>query len=137
MQGRMKIIHLKRISYTILGTFGVLLEGKIPFCLTLERLWLNNRKNESCIPVGNYWCRRTQSPKFGNTFKVVNVKNRFHILFHKGNLVEDTHGCIILGEEFGAIQGRAALLSSGRAFQEFMNRMKGLNKFYLQIEDMP
>lgn len=113
---------LIRVSYTKYGTFGVLLEEDIPFAVTLERPWEDNRRNVSCIPLGVYTCKRIISPKFGDTFEVLNVPGRSHILFHKGNLNEDTHGCILVGEYFDPLYGKPAILASGKAFWEFMER---------------
>jgi len=124
--------YLIRVSYSKQGTFGVLLDEDIPFCVTLERPWLNNKRNISCIPSGSYLCKRITSSKFGETFKISDVPGRSHILFHKGNISEDTHGCIILGEEFGFLKNEVAVLSSGRAFQEFMGRAK--SDFQLEIK---
>ena len=129
-------MKLIRVSYTQRGTFGVMLdEDNFPFCLTIERPWKDNKRNVSCIPKGNYECERVYSPTFGVTFKITKVKGRSHILFHKGNLMEDSHGCIILGEEFGFLDGEIAVLSSGRAFGEFKDRLKFIEKFSLEIKD--
>jgi len=130
--GNMKITIIRTPSIED-GTFGMMLDGEVPFCLTLERRWVDNKKGESCIPDGIYLCNRVQSPKFGNTFEICNVRNRSEILFHKGNLIDDSHGCIILGEQFEPIEGRNAVLSSGKAFNEFMQRTKGINEFNLYI----
>jgi len=132
----MRRFSLFRIAQIISdGTFGVLRDEGIPFCLTLERLWLNNRKSESCIPEGLYICKRLQSPKFGNTFEVTQVPDRTAILIHKGNIIEDSHGCIILGEQFEPLNGHNAVLSSGKAFDEFLQRTRDLNEFELIIQN--
>lgn len=131
----MKNFNLLRISYIDDGTFGVLLDEKMPFCLTLERIWANNEKGESCIPVGTYACERRLSPKFGNTFEVCEVPNRSEILFHKGNLMDDSHGCILLGEQFEPLNGKTAILASGKAMQEFLERTSGTDEFILTISD--
>jgi len=79
-------ISIKRNYTGKLGTFGTIQEeNQPPFALTLEREWHLNERNISCIPAGNYQCKRVQSPKFGNTFEVKDVPHRSHILFHKGN----------------------------------------------------
>lgn len=127
-------LRLIRISYLNLLTYGVLLDGKIPFCLTLERPWLENKRSISCIPEGHYLCKRTNSPKFSDTFEVTNVPERSHILFHKGNLADDTHGCILLGEQYELLSGEMAILASGRAFIEFHNRLHNIDQFILFIE---
>jgi len=126
-------MKLIRIADTAWGTFGVLISDGLPFCLTLERPWLDNIKNTSCIPPGRYVCKRVMSPKFGETFEVCDVPGRSHILFHKGNLMDDSHGCIILGERFDPLDGKPAVLSSGDAFKEFMQRTRGFDKFPLEI----
>lgn len=115
------------------GTFGMMLDGVTSFCLTLEREWLDNKIGESCIPDKEYICRRVNSPKFGNTFEVCGVLNRTAILFHKGNLMDDSHGCIILGEQFEPFNSRNAVLSSGKAFSEFIERTNGIDEFKLSI----
>jgi hypothetical protein len=115
------------------GTFGVLLEENIPFALTVERPWLSNQKGISCIPGGSYSCRRVDSPKFGNTFEVVGVSDRSEILFHKGNVDEDSHGCIIIGEQFESLNGKIAVLASAKGFSEFLDRLKDRVFFTLEI----
>lgn len=132
----MKYFTLIRVAYTPDGTYGVLLDEGQPFCLTIEREWLNNVSNISCIPVGKYICLRKKSPKFGETFEVLDVKGRTHILFHKGNLMDDSHGCIVVGEQYGHITlGEDALSSSGVAFKELMERLHGQRRFILEIRD--
>lgn len=132
-------IELKRISYHNEGTFGVLIDDEgVPFALTVERQWLNNRPSVgsvpgSCIPNGTYTCKRVQSPRFGNTFEVRNVPNRTHILFHKGNLMENSRGCIIVGEQFESLKGKPAVLSSAKGYGEFMARLRGVDEFVLVI----
>ena len=130
----MKAFKLIRVAYIEDGTFGVLFDEETPFCLTLEREWKDNRKGESCIPVGTYSCKRVISPKFGNTFEVCNVPGRSHILFHKGNLEDDSHGCILTGEEYGKYKNKIAIFSSGKAFSEFWERLKGLMNFELEVK---
>jgi len=129
----MKQLQLIRLPQHPDGTFGVLLDEGTPFCLTLERRWLENKVGESCIPLGRYTCRRVDSPKFGDTFEVTHVPGRTAILIHKGNLMEDTHGCIILGEQYEPLGDETAVLSSGKAFSEFLARMAGENEFELRI----
>lgn len=130
-----KTYTLKRIASIPDGTFGVLLNGNdIPFTLTLERAWQDNKKGISCIPPGEYICSRVASPKFGNTFEVKDVPNRSEILFHKGNLFDDTHGCILVGEQFESLNGKSAILASAKGFDEFLNKLKDDNHFKLVIK---
>ena len=48
----MKTLTIKRIAEIEDGTFGVILDGDTPFAVTLERNWLDNQANVSCIPAG-------------------------------------------------------------------------------------
>ena len=126
------ILDLIRVGSSGLGTFGVLRIGQVPFALTLERPWRDNEPNVSCIPPTEYLCRRVHSPKFGETFEVQGVERRSHILFHKGNTIEDTHGCILVGEQFDG----TTLAYSGAGYGEFMAKMAGLDEFILRVMEI-
>jgi len=123
------------------GTFGILsqfIDEKIPFAVTLEKPWKNNEKNNSCIPPGIYYCSRFPSSKFGDTFEVINVYNRDAILFHWGNLSDDTEGCILVAEKYGMLHGRVAVLESNKpseGFNEFMAKAGVTDRFKLIIND--
>jgi hypothetical protein len=131
----MKTIIIRRVKTSVHGTAGVMIfEGEC-FALTMEREWLDNQTGISCIPADTYTCKRADSPRFGNTFEVMDVPNRTHILFHKGNVDDDSHGCIIVGEEFGKLRGAPAVLSSKRGYNEFMNIMKDDDGFRLIVVD--
>lgn len=132
---------LTRVAYTAQGTFGVLnVLAEPPFAVTLERRWLNNRASTSdvpgsCIPTGGYICGRVQSPRFGDTFEVKHVKGRSHILFHKGNLEDDSRGCILVGERFDPLNGKAGVLASADGFAEFRRITSGVDSFTFTIQD--
>jgi len=126
---------IKRIAENQYGTFGVLLDGDLPFALTLERRWLGNTQGCSCIPTGTYVCRRVDSPKFGDTFEITGVQDRSHILFHKGNLDDDSHGCVLVGEEYDPVLGSYGIKASRDGFNEFMQRLRGMETFHLKIVD--
>ena len=138
----MSKLTLKRIAMTSEGTFGVLISD-VPFALTLERKWLNNQRSVSCIPSGEYKCLRCSnspdydfknSPRFGNTFQIMDVPDRSHILFHKGNLDDDSHGCVLIGEQFGQLGSHSGILSSKQGFNEFMDLLEHQDEFDLTIE---
>lgn len=139
------IMRIKRVASTKHGTFGVIIWKDAPFALTLERPWANNQKGKSCIPAGEYAVLRCKaspdygfknSSKFGDTFQVMNVPGgRSYILFHKGNLDDDTRGCILLGEQYGFLRGQPAILASGPGFKEFLGIMATKNGFDLVITE--
>jgi hypothetical protein len=132
-----ELLELVRLGSSGRGTFGALRHGLVPFVLTLERPWANNEQNVSCIPSGRYICRRVRSPKFGNTFEVTNVPGRTDVLFHSGNTIEDTRGCILIGEEFSGTFDRPMLVSSQRGFSEFLKYLENTTQFDLIIYDAP
>lgn len=131
----MKTLIIRRIETDIHGTFGVILYEHIPFALSLERQWLDNQRSISCIPAGTYTCSRVDSPKFGDTFEITNVPNRSHILFHKGNIDDDSHGCVIVGEQFGVLQGSPAVLASSAGYKELHKILKDDDVFRVVIVD--
>lgn len=131
----MRLITLKRISSNLECVAGVLIYEQTPVVLTLERAWTGNIKNQSCIPAGQYTCEKYTSYRFGDTYKITNVPNRTHILFHVGNTTKDTTGCVLLGEKFGILNKRMAVLSSRKAMKKFLNLMKD-DSFLLNILDV-
>ena len=131
----MKIVELTRTETGPDGTIGYLKVDKVSFCVTLEPPDILNKKNVSAIPTGQYICRRVDSPKFGITFEIQDVPDRVGVLFHKGNTVDDTHGCVILAQHWGKLNGDRAILNSGKTFDEFMEFMGVDDMFHLTIKE--
>ena len=130
------MITMRRVSYLPEGTFGVIMQDNIPFALTGELPWLGNQSQVSCIPCGKYICKRVNSPKFGDTFEITGIPGRSNVLFHKLNIPKkESKGCVGIGEEFGMIGMNVAILASGKGYGEFMDRMKGVSGFELEIKD--
>ncbi len=131
----MKLIRLTKDG--VIPTYGVLCRGRdnIPFAVTLERPWLDNVPNFSCIPPGTYKAIRHLSPKFGETFLLQDVLGRSEILFHKGNIDDHTQGCILIGEQFDPVLGEDGITHSGDGFAEFMKLLEGKNEFTIEIEE--
>lgn len=125
------IIRLET-SY-LAGTFGALLVDGEAFGCTLEPYEYGNLPFSSCIPPGQYVCERYDSPKFGETFLILHVPNRDLVMFHPGNVVENTEGCPCIGEHFGKLKGDRAVLNSGKTFDKFMAAMAGVDRFRVSI----
>lgn len=89
----------------------------------------------SCIPTGTYKALRHVSPRFGETFQLQDVPGRSEILFHKGNIDDDTHGCILVGEQFNPVNGEDGIAASKEGFAEFMATVRGLNEIEVVIKD--
>ena len=131
----MKLLTLKRITSSLECVCGVLTLDQEPICLTLERAWCGNIRNKSCIPAGEYYCQPYTSKKFGKCYKVDNVPDRSWVLFHTGNTVKDSTGCIILGRRFGKLNSRMAVLDSRKAKRELVKVLKDKD-FLLRILDI-
>ena len=130
-------LSLVRVSSQEFGTFGVLrTEEKVPFAVTLELPWKQNESWVSCIPPGRYLCKRVKSPKFGETFEVTGVQGRANILFHAGNTIADTAGCILVAEQFGGTDLAPIIAGSKRGYGEFMAKQAGIDTFELEILDL-
>lgn len=91
-------------------------------CFTMELAFKENHSLTSCIPSGNYFVKLHESPKFGICYKVQNVPNRDHILFHIGNYLTDTHGCILVGHTYAVLSDlqRSYVQNSRDAFNGLM-----------------
>lgn len=118
------------------GTFGILKINKKVFCVTLEPSDLENAPSVSSIPAQQYLIRRIQSPTFGETFQIDNVPGRSHILFHKGNVVGHTEGCVLLAQHFGKLGNNRAILNSGVTFKNFMRELQNYNVAHLTIKEI-
>lgn len=134
----MKIAELVRLEENSnFGTFGVLKIDKKVFCVTLEPADLENLKNKSSIPAQQYICKRYSSQKYPDTFQIMDVPDRDKVLFHAGNDVDDTEGCVVVAQYFGKLLGGRAVLNSGNTFREFMKQeMAGESEFHLTIHEV-
>lgn len=130
-------LTIVRVSSLDEGTFGVMLFDGKPFAVTGERPWLDNKDSVSCIPAGMYLCKRYKSAKYTDTFEIMNVPERTYVLFHKGNFpLKDSEGCILVAEKFGEVNDKVAVLESGHGFKEFIEKLKGVATFVLQIVEV-
>ena len=105
------IITLKRFISTDKGTFGVLTVGDKKF-FTVEKPWVNNTQEISCIPSGEYkLIPHGEYGKDGDVLCLINDEmgithfennnsKRFACLIHTANYERDVVGCIGLGEKY-------------------------------------
>ena len=129
-----EIIRIPR-SATVpqLGIFCI--EGNPQF-LTLELPWRGNETNISCIPEGEYTCKRAKNRTtmggklIPDTFEVTNVVGRSGILFHVANSVKDLRGCIGIGQ---TILDSDYIAGSQDAFADFVKAFTGIQEFKLNI----
>jgi len=93
------------------GTFGEWVIGHFTI-KTIEREWLNNQRNVSCIPAGTYDLVPHTRPNGDEVYAIVNEDfgvylypndkaERDLILVHVANIIDDIEGCIGPGSAYG------------------------------------
>lgn len=105
-------LTLKRTIIDSKYTGGELYINDEYFCKTLEDPNRDINKNgifdsgeskiygNTCIPYGSYNVIVNMSPKFGRELpRLLDVPEFTGILIHRGNTVENTLGCILVGEK--------------------------------------
>jgi hypothetical protein len=124
-QGVQKVnmdLKLDRFCYHPEGTLGVMeIDGEKFY--SIERPWLENAPNVSCIPTGTYEMTWRESPRFGWTWMLENVPDRTYILIHVANFSKDVQGCIGLGT--GLMGDRIAVSNSRKAVAAFEELTRG------------
>ena len=92
---------LIRQIFTEESTAGTLYLNGERVADTLENPYLDNQRNISSIPSGQYKVRlrlaRESATRDYLHLLVQEVKDRSYILFHIGNTAKDTRGCILVG----------------------------------------
>lgn len=97
-------IELTRTSRQEGFTTGVLYSGKDFLCHTLEPQWRDLRKERkvkgrTAVREGTYRVVLSPSRKFGRMMPyLMDVPDFSGVMIHYGNTVDDTAGCILLGE---------------------------------------
>lgn len=124
----LKVFTLRRTHKRQNGVFGILDDEGEPFAVTCEN-------NSLYIPAGEYSPQKSFYNKGGYWTFEIPVPNRTRILLHRGNLDSESLGCILIGENFGVLKGRTAILDSKGGFEEFIARTHGVESFKLVITE--
>ena len=100
----MKTIHITRTfqnNKQTLGVCSVFDEFNRPVfsAISLERGWLDNKSNISCVPKGTYTVVYEYSAHFKKfLWELKGVPNRSECKFHEANYWYQLQGCIALGQ---------------------------------------
>jgi hypothetical protein len=128
----LKFVRLHRFAYLPVGTFGRLevMGTVMPTCFTVERPWMDNKRNVSCIPEGSYplvrdYYHRGDYP----AYEVREVPGRSRILIHVANEPMEVAGCIAPGLSFGFNR----VIASRPAYRRFMDAMEGVSETLVDI----
>lgn len=113
------MIELIRTCSSVKGTFGVLVKDNEPVCDTVERPWVDNHNETSCIPVGIYEVIEYQSPTKGNVWLLKDVPSRNFIEIHPANYAHELKGCIAPGQGYFTAAGNPGV-SNSKATMNFL-----------------
>jgi hypothetical protein len=126
VSGRFELV---RVAIDEAGAFGVLNDNGHPFAVTLERTF----GDKVVIPPGEYVCKRTRYHKADyDTFEIP-VPGHTRVLFHVGNIEDDSEGCILIGLQFGLVQGKPGVHLSRLGFHQFMKRIGNRSQISLRV----
>lgn len=129
----LEVFRLYRTDKLTLGIFYI--DGRPQF-ITMELPWKDNEQKVSCIPEGEYFCKRRKASleitaELGEAFEVQGVPNRSDILIHVANYPNQIEGCIAIGMRWGwELEG---VFDSRIAFKNLMERLKGINDCKIKI----
>lgn len=126
----MKLL-LKRIALKEKYTIGKLyIDGEF-FSDTLEDPVREEKiYGQTAIPKGTYKVTITLSPRFRRWLPLLHdVPNFDGVRIHRGNTPEDTHGCILVGQN--KIKGQ--VVNSAYTEIELMKRLKGEKDITIEI----
>ena len=134
----MKTLTLTRIAKRADYTIGRLEdENGVKICDTLEPTWRDYKGGElkvprkSAVPEGTYQVVVTKSWKFGKYLPLlVGVPGFEGIRIHSGNTVNDTEGCILVGQNL--IKGKVLL--SRLTLEKLMRLIENEKRIFLTIK---
>ena len=134
----MKTLTLTRIAKRADYTIGRLEdENGVKICDTLEPTWRDFKGGElkvprkSAVPEGTYPVVITKSKKFGKYLPLlVGVPGFEGIRIHSGNTVNDTEGCILVGQNL--IKGKVLL--SRLTLEKLMRLIENEKRVFLTIK---
>ena len=134
----MKTLTLTRIAKRTDYTIGRLEdENGVKICDTLEPTWRDFKGGElkvprkSAVPEGTYPVVITKSKKFGKYLPLlVGVPGFEGVRIHSGNTVNDTEGCILVGQNL--IKGKVLL--SRLTLEKLMRLIENEKRIFLTIK---
>lgn len=125
---------LIRYHFGINATLGILKFNVVHNPIyTLEKPWLGNMGQISCMPDGTYKVAPYTSEKFPNVYQIKDVPHRTAILIHLGNYATDTHGCVLVGM---GVTPTTPMVSNSKNAMELVKHLVGNNEFTLTVENL-
>lgn len=90
-------IYLQRLSSSSRGTIGRVTVPAELFNGTIPLVFHSLEPSIPCLSVGKHKCVYSWSNKFNKHMCFVEDLQHVGIMFHVGNTVKDTSGCVLLG----------------------------------------
>ena len=114
-------LRLSREPSTPSGTYGALYLNGVWQCWTLEDIVRDVKiPRETAIPAGVYPVTLTPSVRFKRILPLVNTVPGFTgVRIHPGNTIEDTEGCILVGQD----RDMGRVLKSRIAFERLFEKL--------------
>lgn len=100
---------------------------------TMSEFEINRRKiyGQTCIPSGEYKVVLNMSPRFKKILpRILDVKGFEGILMHSGNTVQDSSGCILLGNK----SSDGVLINSRKAVNALIEKIKDQKDITITID---
>lgn len=104
---------------------------------TLERPVCGLEANKGLsLPEGTYYCELTQSKRFGKSILIYSdeVPKDRRILIHRGNTINDSKGCILVG--LGCSLNNNSLIESRKAESQLLDSFERNSITTLKIIDI-
>ena len=136
----MKHIHIDVVRKAFKDTYTI---GKMYiddeyFCDTLEdrvrvlRTAKDKVPGETAIPEGTYKVTLEMSPRFKRILpRLHNVPFFDGVLIHRGNTAEDTHGCILVGDN----RAKGTVLDSAKTEVALMDILKKADTIDITVKN--
>lgn len=116
-------VHLTRFAHFDKGVLGRMVFPSGLELFTIERPWLDNRSNISCIPAGSYPLEWDMTGRIKEVPRLRDTGHRTQINIHAANLASELQGCIAPGTAWRVEGDTPRVISSGNAMDLLMEQM--------------
>jgi len=111
--------------------------------VTVTHAYVSDAGWQPKVPPGRYLCVRGTHSLDGvhhfDTFEITGVEGHKGILFHQGNVEEESKGCELIGGHVGTLLTHGteeeAVLDSAEAFKYFMRLQGDATEFWLTVTE--